>query len=121
MTEANGMSEAEFKEGTIIIEAGEPCEAAYIIKDGSVEVSNARMGGQVRIAKLGKGDLIGEMALISGREHYSTVTALTDVTCAKVSKEEFEQEISGSTPFLQAVLKVLVRKLQVTTNEAFGP
>lgn len=67
-----------FAKGKIILKRGEPGKKLFIIIDGKVEVLGE---GGVRIATLGKGEIFGEMSLLSGDPVTATVKA---VASAKV-------------------------------------
>lgn len=61
--------------GQHVVEQGQSAIAAYLIVAGRVEVRRDRHV----IAEIGPGQVVGELGLLSGREHSATVTALTPV------------------------------------------
>ena len=68
-----------FSEGAAVIEEGEPGDAFYIIKSGSVAVSTAEHG---QVAVLEEGAFFGEMALLNDEPRRATVTATSQVVCS---------------------------------------
>jgi CRP-like cAMP-binding protein len=81
--------------GKVLVREGARGDEFMIVVDGRADV---RQGGKV-IATLGRGDLVGEMALLDDggkRRRNATVTALTDLVIYVGSPLEFRQMISAS-------------------------
>jgi CRP-like cAMP-binding protein len=75
---------AQFLAGDVIIGEGEPGQDLVIIESGQVEVSTTMAGGEVQLAKLGAGAVVGEVAAITGAKRTSTVKALTEVEAVAI-------------------------------------
>jgi CRP-like cAMP-binding protein len=75
---------AQFLTGDVIIGEGEPGQDLVLIESGEVEVSTRMAGGEVRLAKLGAGAVVGEVAAITGAKRTSTVTAVTEVEAVAI-------------------------------------
>jgi CRP/FNR family transcriptional regulator, cyclic AMP receptor protein len=81
--------------GTVLVREGERGEEFMVIFEGEAEVTK---GGRT-IATLGRGDLVGEMALLQGRwqgRRNATVTAITDVVVYVGTRSEFHQMIHAA-------------------------
>ncbi len=65
-----------YEEGEIIIRQGEVGNCIYIIQEGQVEVVSETGGQEVRLAVVGEGDFIGEMALFDRDVRSATVRSL---------------------------------------------
>lgn len=94
---------------TCVLPAGEdlfrerqPGEELFLIDSGVVAVS--RDG--VELAVLGPGDVVGEMALVTGAPRSATVSALSDVTLLAVPRASFDAMIHAS-PGMRASLRDL--------------
>ncbi len=84
------MVEVKIPAGTDIVTYGADCDdGMYIILDGYCDVYS--VDGQKINVQLHKGDFIGEMGLINDQPRSATVQATTDVTCANISKELFDE------------------------------
>lgn len=76
-----------------------PGDRAYLLLDGKAVV---RVGGE-RIAELGPGDLVGEMALRDQRLRSAAVTAETPLTLLSFSKDVFDDLYARIPTFRDAV------------------
>jgi CPA2 family monovalent cation:H+ antiporter-2 len=85
--------------GDRIIRKGDPADAVYFIASGEVEVSV----GSRRI-RLGPGNFVGEMGLITGRPRSADVTALDYSTFLKLTQQDF-REILRRYPDIRAPIE----------------
>ncbi len=76
-----------------------PGDRAYLLVDGQAAVL---VGGK-KIAELGPGDLVGEVALRSHRLRTAAVTAETPLTLLSFSKETFDDLYARIPTFRDAV------------------
>ena len=103
--------------GAVVVAAGDPGDAFFIIAEGSVCV---RTSG--RVARLHAGEFFGEMALLDGAPRSATVTADGDVRLMVVPRNEFLQLLQDEPNITIAILATLsqrVRLLQV--NKGVSP
>ena len=77
-------SETLFKEG-------DPGDSMFIIARGAMLVSKQIDGKDVVLDILGGGDIIGEMALLTGAPRTATVRASTSAILGKISRESFRR------------------------------
>lgn len=100
-----------FKKGDLIIEDGSMDENAYLIQKGSVEVFKMEKGRRIALAKLGVGNVIGEMSLFTGEAHSASVIALEDTGVNTISHEDFEIMLNTNPRSILPILKEAFRKL----------
>jgi CRP-like cAMP-binding protein len=89
---AQQLTRVSVKAGRVLVHEGARGDEFMIVLDGQAEVSQHGR----RIATIGRGDLIGEMALVqqNGRgTRNATVTAATDMVLYVGSPAEFRQII----------------------------
>ena len=104
-----------FKKGEDIIEEGTLGDCAYIIEEGSVEVSKLSPHREKQVlAVLEKSEIFGEMGLIDGLPRSATVTALEDCVVCVFTKETFNNLADHNPESLIPIFKVLVRRLRST-------
>jgi len=77
--------ERELDEGTELIREGEPAGEFYVVVEGAVDV---RRRGR-RIARLGAGSFVGEIALLSRSPRTATVVASTPLRVLAISGRDF--------------------------------
>jgi len=75
--------------GHVLIHEGDIAKEFIVILRGSARVSRHTPGGIVHVADVGPGDLLGEMALLSGSRRTATVTATSDLEVLVSSVGEF--------------------------------
>ena len=106
-----------FKKGEDIIEEGTLGDCAYIIEEGSVEVSKLSPHGEKQVlAVLEKSEIFGEMGLIDGLPRCATVTALENCVMSVCSRETFNSLADHNPEALLPIFKVLVRSLRSTLS-----
>jgi CRP/FNR family transcriptional regulator, cyclic AMP receptor protein len=88
---AVGMRERRWTAGQLIFSRGDPGEQLFAILDGRIRLAlaNAR-GREVVLRNLGKGDVLGEMALIDGEPRSADATAIEDTTCLVLTRPRFD-------------------------------
>ena len=109
------MDTITFKKGEDVIEEGMLGDCAYIVEQGSVEVSKLTPHGEKQVlGVLGKSEIFGEMGLIDGLPRCATVTALETCVLSVCSKETFNNLADHNPESLLPIFKVLVRRLRST-------
>jgi CRP-like cAMP-binding protein len=103
--------------GQVMFNAGDMGDAAYIVIDGSIEISVPTPGGPIVVNKLGRNDIIGEIAIFGDVPRTATATALTPVETLKISKELFEKVIRENPDAALELIRVLAARLANTTNQ----
>lgn len=85
----------ELLPGEILFKRGDHGRAAYLVRSGELEV----VIDSHRLAKISSGDLIGEMALITGEERGATVRAITEATLAEIGQETLQKNGTSRPSF----------------------
>lgn len=107
-----------FGSGSILFKEGTDGNEAYLIESGKVEIAlRSQSARRVVLNVLGRGELVGEMALISGEPRSATAVAVTDVSVIVVPRGDFESRIERMDPVMARVLQTLTRKLKVLSEQ----
>ena len=78
-----------YQPGELIFVQGQASECVYLIESGEIELLESTDMRTLRIAKLVKGDLLGEMALVDERPRAFSARAVLETTVSIVSREQF--------------------------------
>lgn len=90
-------TEIRFAEGRVAMTEDAVGRECMLVIDGSFAVE--RLG--TRVAELGAGEFVGEVALLTGEPRNATVTALEDSTTHAFSRREFSS-LLGRCPTIAA-------------------
>jgi CRP/FNR family cyclic AMP-dependent transcriptional regulator len=105
--------------GTILITAQVPGEAVYFILAGSVKVQLLReSGGELTLALLGPGDIVGEMSLITGHGRSAHVITREETQLLWLERRAFLRAMEGSPGLARNLIHELSNRLQIA-NERF--
>lgn len=96
---ADALSTEMYHAGDVIIREGEQGENFYFIESGTCEVTKE---GQGIVAKLGKGDYFGEVALLNDLPRQATVTATDNVIVATLGKSGFTRLLGPAVDVLKS-------------------
>lgn len=87
---AASVSLESFGRGEVLVREGEPGDAFYVIRRGTVEVlARAEDGRTVHIRDLTRPAFFGEMALMTGEPRNATVRAVSDVEVLRMDRDGF--------------------------------
>jgi CRP/FNR family transcriptional regulator, cyclic AMP receptor protein len=114
------LKQVSFEPDEVILQPDQPCQGAFLIESGKVEIY--RMAGErkVVVAVLGRGDIFGEMALVDHVPHVRCVRAVEATDCLLISRAQYEDLLATTPPIMKLILTRVVRKLRRTTDVAFG-
>jgi predicted acylesterase/phospholipase RssA/CRP-like cAMP-binding protein len=114
--------------GDVVLRAGEPADALYVVAQGSLQATLRRDDGtEVAAGNLGPGEIAGELAILTGGGKYgATVSAVTGAVLVRVSRSSFER-IAAANPAALKEMSGSVRQrlafdsLAVDMPKLFGP
>ena len=93
------MQKEEFEAGSLLIQEGEPGSKLYIVESGDLEVT---INGE-KIRNMGKGNMLGELALLYDAPRSATVRCMTKCVLWSLRREVFKQiqAVSSSAVSMQ--------------------
>jgi len=103
--------------GQVIFNAGDVGDSAYIIIDGTVEISVPTPSGPIIINNMVKNDLLGEIAIVGEVPRTATAKALTKCETLKISKELFMKIIRENPDAAIELIRILASRLASTTTQ----
>ena len=81
----------EYKLGDTVTKEGESSTALFLMVKGTAMVTKTRDNAKIRIAKLGPGEIFGEMSFFSRKPRNSDVTANEDVIVIRMDDDFFQK------------------------------
>lgn len=106
--------EIDVMDGRVLTREGERGHEFFIVLDGSVEVD---VQGTT-VATLGKGDFLGEIALVDGKPRSATTRAVGPTRLLVVGHREFHRLMDDFPSVKTCVLQALAER--VRRNEQLG-
>jgi CRP/FNR family cyclic AMP-dependent transcriptional regulator len=102
---AHWFDEIEVPQGTHLLDEGRFPHEFFVVLDGTVDVVHD--GDQV--ATLGKGDFMGEIAILEGLRRTATVVASTPVRAAVMHERDF-REMCEEMPVVERRIREAIRE-----------
>lgn len=101
----------EFRAGEVLFREGESGEEMFVIQSGLVRISK-RVGHEDRpLATLGRGDFLGEMAILNEKPRTATATVIEDAKCLVIGARTLETMISKNSEIALRLIKKLSHRL----------
>jgi len=99
--------------GTVVIAAGDPTDALYIVISGRLKVmmSDAE-GKEVILSLLGAGEYFGEMGLIDDSPRSASVVATEPCELLAIARRDFKRCMAENFEMATTVMRGLVRRLR---------
>ena len=105
-----------YANGDIIVSEGIVSNNAYIVFEGKVNITKKVDKKSILINTLSKGEVFGEMGLISQSVRSASVVAVGNVTIGVIEREQFEAIVSKLPDDVRAIVKALVERLRYTSG-----
>lgn len=98
--------------GSVLIREGDPADCMYLVAAGRLRVVGIGADGEeLQLAEIGRGDLVGEMALITNRPRSATVYALRDTHLLRMSTADFTRLAADHPESVRRIGTEIVERL----------
>lgn len=107
----------DYTSGSVIFSEGEPGNVAFILTEGSVEIT-VGSGDKKKVVTVFKPvSVFGEMALIlKDQKRTASAVARSDSKVAVITKQDFDEFLEKSPKLIGTALTALVHRLRTTTE-----
>jgi predicted acylesterase/phospholipase RssA/CRP-like cAMP-binding protein len=114
------MRRRTFKARSTICRAGDPGDSLFLITDGLAECFVEDLDAEGRaVARLRRGDVFGEIALVTGEPRSATVVASVPTTVLELDRDAFGKAVARHPELLSNLNHILGRRvLQADRREA---
>jgi NTE family protein len=103
--------DVELEAGSYLFHQGDVADALYVVRNGRLQVRQ----GDVVLRELGRGEVIGELGLLTGAPRSASIKAVRDSTLVRLTKAQFDKIADAR------VLGSLVRGLATRLQELPPP
>ncbi|GAA4506895.1 Crp/Fnr family transcriptional regulator [Hymenobacter ginsengisoli] len=102
-----------FAKGEAIYFDGDRSDSLFILKTGQVKITHRSAAGQeVILARLGPGDLFGELTLSESGQRYEEAVALDETLVCRVEVSDFNGLLAANHEFSLEVNKLVRQRLK---------
>lgn len=106
--------------GEVVFERGEQGDHAYFIERGLVEIVIPKDGKEFVIAKLGPGEIIGEMSMIDDAPRSATVVCAEETEVIAIQRSRFLKPLTSADPMMNLILRVVLTRFRDAQNRYSG-
>lgn len=117
MSTSDDLQNLKFSAGERILTQGQDGNKAYMILSGSVRVFLEDGTKIVELATLGKDEIFGESAILTGEPYGAHVEAIDDIELRVITPETLSDMLQSTDPIIRALVQMLITRLK-STNEA---
>lgn len=93
----------------VIVREGDPGDSVLILDHGAAEVLVG--GGQQRVRRLRRGDVIGEVSLLTGEPRSATIRATVDTSVVEIERDTMTRVLADHPVLLVNLSRILSRRL----------
>ncbi len=113
---ARASDEIDLPAGRTLCEQGTIGREAFVIIDGTAEVRRNKK----KVATLGPGDCVGELALLDHGPRTASVIAATDLKVLVIGAREFAGIVDEIPSIAHKLMKALAAKVRELDTKAYG-
>ncbi|HEY9566671.1 MAG TPA: cyclic nucleotide-binding domain-containing protein [Thalassobaculum sp.] len=106
-----------YQSDQVLCRQGDTGDAAYIIIEGQAAVQIATPTGNIEVARLGRGDVVGEIAILCDVPRTATVTATERLTTLRITKELFFRLVNEFPQIAIEIMRELAARLERTNAQ----
>lgn len=101
-----------FEEGEVVFRQGEAGDSMYVVHEGTLAVIREKGETGTVVARLDKGDVVGEMALVDEEPRSATVRALERSVLVPITRDFFRKHSNRDTKFILTLIESLSNRLE---------
>ncbi len=98
-----------FDAGVVVFRKGDVGDSVYLVIHGEAVV---QIGEKV-VARLGAGEVFGEMALLDAEPRSATVASATSLSTLRIGRDEFQDLIEDHPEVLRGIVRVLTQRIRL--------
>ncbi len=103
---------------TLLRQGGAP-DAVYVVLEGEADVFRETASGEVHLARIGAGEVVGEIGALCGHPYSATVKAVGHLAVLRMERNSFIEILEEVPKLALAVSRELGQRLE-RMNERFA-
>ena len=115
MNDETSFRRVTFKAHSTLFEEGDSADAAYLLSDGLVVLIRGR--DRLKLATLGGGEVVGELALFDDRPRMATALAVKDTVAWEIPREAFNERLESLDPAMRRLFAIFLMRVRDMTDE----
>jgi CRP-like cAMP-binding protein len=105
--------------GEVLFNAGDEADSAFVIQEGSFSLASG-LAPDGKPMVVGRGSLIGELALLIDSKRAATATALEPSTVLRIPRTLFLKVLDGFPDVARKLRDIIVRRNDQSTTDIYG-
>ncbi len=116
--ETSHFKSVTFDSDSVIFNEGSQCDNVFLISEGKVRIVKGESSTYPKVlGTLGKGEVIGEMALLDNHPHIATARAVKKTKLLTISRDEFTKRVNEMDPVMRGIVMMLVKRNRQMADE----
>ncbi len=103
-----------FRPAQTVVQQGDSGDSMFLIAEGSLSIKVSKNGNEFEVARLGTGDIFGEMALLTGEKRMASVISLTDTHLYEITKADIDPVFRNRPEVSEPLSEVLGKRKMAT-------
>ncbi|MGF7158580.1 CRP-like cAMP-binding protein [Rhodoligotrophos appendicifer] len=114
---AFAMESIEIETGETLIREGELGQNAFLLEDGTAEITQTKDGEERVIGVAERGACIGELSMVANLPYNVSVTAVTPVRSLRLSRQLFYRVAEEFPDFAEIILGAVTSRVDQSLDE----
>ncbi|HEY6208020.1 MAG TPA: cyclic nucleotide-binding domain-containing protein, partial [Gemmatimonadales bacterium] len=93
--------------GEVLFRRGDPGDALYVVLSGRLRVERTDRGRERVVREVGRGESVGELALLTGASRSASARAVRDTELLRLSRERFDALVRAHPLVAMALTRML--------------
>jgi CRP-like cAMP-binding protein len=102
------MKEEQHQAGNVVFRKGDLGTGMYVIYSGEVSI----LDGETELARFGRGDFFGELALLDTESRSATAQAVLDVKLLRLDQDDFFDLMEERSEVLRSIVRSLSGRIR---------
>jgi len=101
-----------FKRGVVVFKEGDKSDALFLVQKGTVLIEKTKGVSRVTLAKVGKNQVIGELAFFDRKPRSASAVCETDVELLEIPFDGLDKLYLQVPPYLKTIVGCVVERLR---------